>query len=58
MPSGTLPPNLSVIGYTVEGEFLVSTYLSTEIATIGLVLSELSATFAESLSTKTVEAYH
>ena len=53
MLSSTLSPNFSVIGYTMEGELLVSTYLSTEIATIGLVLSELPVRFAESLNTET-----
>ena len=51
--SSTLSPNFSVIGYTMEGELLVSTYLSTEIATIGLALSEVSVRFAESWSTNT-----
>ena len=53
--SGTLPSNLVVIGYAIEGALLIFTHLATRIAPAGLMLSAPSVTFANGLGTKVVE---
>ena len=45
--SGTFPPNCAVIGFTIEGVFLLSMELSTEGAPVSVMLSAPSVKFVK-----------